>query len=260
MPEPRAPRKRTARLRTRAAVAGLATVTCLMPATALAAPAVGGGSCTNPAHTLRLDPSNAQNNVELDGFFVSNGTWNYGKYEFEQTTFVCGFRNWHTVAKIDNATTEVKSYPNVHKDFDVPTRINRLSTITSSFAHKGPDVGIYNFAYDIWLNGIADRNSTELMIWTDNRGQTPAGSPQGEFVSGGRTYSVFETDRYIAYVDKSNTRSGTLNLREFLDHAVSQGWLRASSTIGQIGYGPEIVQTDGRAATFEVDDFSLTTG
>jgi len=148
------------------------------------------------------------------------------------------------VATIDDADTAVKSYLNVHKDFDPRPRISGFHTITSAFAHGSPGVGIYNFADDIWLNGVADDNATELMIWTENRG---------------RTYSVFRTGRYIAFVDKSNTSSGSVNLRELFDDVVSRGWVPAASTIGQIDYGVEIVSTDGRPATFEVNNFSLTT-
>ena len=36
-----------------------------------------------------------------------------------------------------------------------------------------PGTGIYEDAYDIWLNGLATSGSTEVMIWTQNNGQTP---------------------------------------------------------------------------------------
>jgi hypothetical protein len=37
-----------------------------------------------------------------------------------------------------------------------------------------------------------------------------------------------------------------------------KGWLSASSTLGQIDFGVEIVSTDGRNATLAFTDFSIT--
>jgi hypothetical protein len=59
----------------------------------------------------------------------------------------------------------VLTCPNVRKDHDdVP--ISSFRTITSRYAATSPHVGIYNVAYDIWLNGVATDGSTEVMIWT----------------------------------------------------------------------------------------------
>ena len=57
--------------------------------------------------------------------------------------------------------------------------ISSLQSVTSTFAETSPGTGIYEDAYDIWLNGIADSGSTEVMIWTENHGQVPSGSVQG---------------------------------------------------------------------------------
>ena len=38
----------------------------------------------------------------------------------------------------------------------------------------GPGTGIYDIAYDIWLNGVP--GNREIMIWTENHGQIPSGA------------------------------------------------------------------------------------
>ena len=43
-----------------------------------------------------------------------------------------------------------------------------------------------------------------------------------------------------------------------LDWLAAQGWIPASSTLGQIDYGVEAVSTGGQPVTFEVTDFSVT--
>ncbi len=98
--------------------------------------------------------------------------WNDGGGK--QTLKACAYNNWNVTATQPN-TTSVKTYPNVHKDYD-DKPLSSFNTLTSTFAAKTPHTGIYNVAYDIWLNGVATEGSTEVMIWTDNYKQVPAGS------------------------------------------------------------------------------------
>jgi Glycosyl hydrolase family 12 len=175
--------------------------------------------------------------------------------------YVCDYDNWYVVANMNNTTHDgaVKTYPDVHKDFSSAPQFNSFTTITSSFAHTAPHVGIYEFAYDIWLNGVGSAGSTEVMIWTDNYNQVPSGSSVEAVTFDGKTYDVYKSGSYIAFVEKTNVTSGTLNLLSFFQHIVTKGWIAATSTLGAIDYGVELVSTDGADATFQVNGFSLTT-
>jgi hypothetical protein len=226
--------------------------------------ASGGGAggmqtCTNP-QVLPLNPSNPQDGVTLSGFYVDTDTWNAAKYQVSQTLYVCDYNNWTVVAKMDNTTGDgaVKTYPNVHKDFNGAPALSSFGAISSSFAHAGPHVGIYEFAYDIWLNGIASSGSTEVMIWTDNFNQVPSGSVQETFSLDGRSYQVYKLGSYIAFVDTNNVISGTVNLLAIFNHIIAKGWIPPTSTLGAVDYGVELVSTNGMDATFAVSDFSLT--
>jgi hypothetical protein len=146
----------------------------------------------------------------------------------------------------------------VHKDFDAAPAITSFSTISSSFAHRGPHVGVYEFAYDIWLNGVASSGSTEVMIWTDNYKQVPSGSAVETVSFDGQSYEVHKSGSYIAFVGVTNVTSGTLDLLAFFKHVIDKGWIVPTSTLGAIDYGVELVSTDGTDATFELNDFSLT--
>jgi hypothetical protein len=77
----------------------------------------------------------------------------------------------------------------------------------------------------------------------------------------GRVYDVWRTsdNHYIAFVPKAVTTSGSINLLEIIKWTIAQGWLTASSTLGQICYGVEIVSTNGKSETFTFTDFSITT-
>jgi hypothetical protein len=187
-------------------------------------------------------------------------TWNAANYAVSQTMYVCDYDHWYVVAKMNNDTGDgaVKTYPDVHMDFSNAPALSSFTSISSSFAHAGPRVGIYEFAYDMWLNGVASSGSTEVMIWTDNFNQVPSGSKMETVSFKGQTFDVYKSGSYIAFVATANVTSGSLDLLSFFDHVISEGWVPSTSTLGAIDYGIEIVSTGGADATFELDAFSLT--
>ena len=196
------------------------------------------------------------------GYYVHNNLWNAGKYPGTKgTTQVCSFHSWNHLGTASNASGsgEVKTYPNVHKDYHGRS-ISSFSRLTSTFAATSPGVGIYNVAYDLWLNGVPN---DEVMIWTDNRNQVPAGSRFASGVSlSGHTWDVYATgdNGYIAFVPSGGARftSGSLDLKAMLSYLVSQGKRAASDTVDQVCYGVEIVDTGGSQATWKFTDFSIT--
>src|SRR4051794_27109557 len=220
----------------------------------------GGQTCMNAPHVLPLNPSNPQDGITLSGFYVDTDTWNAASYQVSQTMYVCDYDSWYVVARMDNATGDgaVKTYPNVHQDFSAAPAISSFSTISSSFAHAGPHVGIYEFAYDIWLNGVASTGSTEVMIWTDTFKQVPSGSVQETVTFDGQSYQVYKSGSYIAFVETTNVTAGSVNLLEFFNHIIAKGWIPSTSTLGAIDYGVELVSTGGVDATFALNGFSLT--
>lgn len=221
----------------------------------------GSATCANPSHVLPMNPADPQDGITLHGFYVATDTWNAAGYQVSQTLYICDYDNWYVVAKMDDSKGDgaVKTYPNVHKDFDRAPAISSFSSISSSFAHAGPHVGIYEFAYDIWLNGVASNGSTEVMIWTDNFKQVPSGSLQETFTVDGQSYQVYKSGNYLAFVQTTNATSGTVNLLAFFNHIIAKGWIPATSTLGAIDYGVELVSTNGTNATFVVSGFSLST-
>ncbi len=186
--------------------------------------------------------------------------WNITGYQVAQTLYACAYNNWYVVANMNNNSGNgaVKTYPNVQENFN-ERAISSFQSLSSSFSETSPHVGIYEDAYDIWINGIASSGSTELMIWNDNYGQRPAGSAQGTVTFDGRTYTVWKTTgSYIALVANSTFTSGTVNILEVLQWLTSQGWVPANSTLGQICYGVELVSTNSTNQTFTFNNFSIS--
>jgi hypothetical protein len=215
---------------------------------------------TKPAEPVFVT-SDKNGGWSIGGYYVHNNMWNSTQYSpCTETLSAWSWDHWQVVARMNNKTGDgaVKTYPNVHKDFgNVP--IGSFSSVKSTFAETSPHVGIYNVAYDIWINGIATPGCTEIMIWNENFNQVPGGSPVQEVTFGGRTYKVYKraNSGYIAFVPSDNFTSGTLDLLEIMKWTISKGWLPPKSTLNQICFGVEIVSTDDADATFQVTAFSI---
>jgi hypothetical protein len=225
-------------------------------------------TCTRPK-AVPMEPGNAQSGLTRGNYYVTNDSWNAQHYSgLSQTLFVCNYDNWYTLSAMNNDSGDgaVKTSPNVQETwYPTPTALSSWKSITSRFSDvppgSGPGYGTWEFEYDIWLNGLADSNSTEIMIWTYNNGQAPVGSPVGSFTDAGQDYVVYRSpppDKYIAFVALNGSLSGHVNLLDFFGYAIGKGWMPASSKLYQICHGVELVSTNGKREKFAVDNFSIT--
>ena len=214
-------------------------------------------ACTNPVFIT----SNTNGGWNNGGYYVHNNMWHAASGE---TLYACAYNNWHVTANYPE-TTDVKTYPNVHKDLNnldgVP--LTNYHTISSTFAATTPHVGIYDVAYDIWLDGVGwGRGTTEFMIWTENFKQVPLGSIQARPAFDGVSYNAYHYTRgdanVVTLVPVRVMTSGRLDLKAMFDWAIGQGWMPASPTVNQICYGVEICSTANLPATFYFTDFSVT--
>jgi hypothetical protein len=139
--------------------------------------------------------------------------------------------------------------------------LSSFTTISSTFAEMGPHVGIYEYAYDVWLNGVAAAGSTQVLVWVDNYHRVPAGSQVATTTLDAHTYDVWRTaDRSsIVLESRAPFTSGTVDLLKIVDWTITQGWLSSNSTLGQIEFGVEIASTDGASATYAFNAFSIFT-
>jgi hypothetical protein len=218
-------------------------------------------TCTNPVFVT----SDTNGGWSNGGYYVHNNMWNW-QAGGPETLYACAYNNWYVESTQPN-TTSVKTYPNVHLDINNMNGapLSNYRTITSSFAGTGPRVGIYNVAYDVWLNGVGwGGGSTEFMIWTENVNQRPLGSVQATPTFGGMTYDAWHYNdgnaNVISLMAKSTMLSGTLNLKEMFDWAIARGLMPANSTVNQIGYGVEICSTNNTKQRFTFTNFSITMG
>ena len=224
-------------------------------------------TCTDPA-VIPMALDYAQSGITEGDYYITNDTWNASHYSgLSQALHVCNYNSWYAIATMNNDTGDgaVKTSPNVQETwYPTPTKLSSWKSITSQFSDvppgTGSNYGIWEFEYDIWLNGLADSNSTEVMIWTYNNGQTPGGSPSGSLTAAGHTYDIYYSPpphQYIAFVDRSNNLSGKVNLLDFFKYVISRGWMPSSSTLYQICNGAELVSTNSRPEKFTIKKFSI---
>ena len=195
------------------------------------------------------------------GYYIHNNMWNGAKYSpCTSTLSAWSHENWYVVTRMNNQKGDgaVKTYPNVHRDYR-SAPVNWFDSLTSSFAETSPRVGIYNVAYDLWINGIAKAGCTEIMIWTDNFNQMPGGKYVQDVTFGNRAYKVYKTPNsgYIAFVAAANFSSGTVDLLEIMKWSIDKGWFSSESTLNQICFGVEMVSTDDIDAKFQMTAFSI---
>jgi Glycosyl hydrolase family 12 len=219
-------------------------------------PPATSAACKDPSFSTS-QPTGGESN---GNYYLFNNMWNASGYSVTQTLYACSYHDWYVVANMNNDSGDgaVKTYPNVQANFSEP-KISSFHSITSTFAESSPHVGIYEDAYDIWVNGVASSGSTEVMVWTENFHQVPSGSVVATASFGGRGYKVWKSGSYIAFVADANFTSGSVDLLEIFDWIIAKGWIPASSTLGQICYGVELVSTNSAPATFNFTDFSVAT-
>jgi hypothetical protein len=201
-------------------------------------------------------------------YYADSDMWNAQGYDVSQRMSVCSPGNWSVTITADNKARDgaVKTYPNVHRDYHnwntgQEPKLSSFKSISSRFASRSPDVGIYNGAYDIWLNGVADSDSTEVMIWTDNHRQVPAGRVVKKGIEfSHRSWTLWSTSdhRYLAFVANRRIGHGSISLKKRFSYLIDHGYLRRGSTLGQVDFGYEIVSTNGTRHRFKIDRFSVT--
>jgi hypothetical protein len=239
------------------------SATSAPPTSRPAPPPTPAAPSTTPVRNCRspeFSTSDPDGGWSDGGYYVHNNMWNAGEAGSE-TLRACAYDNWY-VDSVQPDSSSVKTYPNVHKDINNQNGkpFNDYSVIKSTFAGRGPGTGSYDVAYDLWLNGVGNgKGVSELMVWTENSKQVPAGDKLSTYTAGGFTYDVWADDEgYVAFVSRSTQYSGSVDLKAMIGWAIAKGLIPANPTINQIGYGIEFCSTGGGKARFTLSDFSVT--
>ena len=241
------------RIRYAAAAFGLLTLFACAPPPA--GPPAGAPPPCNNGETIPEGAGRSFFEGNGEEYFVHNNNWN-DTVGGNSVITACNYDNWYAVSNTPNhSDLSVQTYLNVHRDYN-----NRaLSTIASArFAGSGPHCAgcLWNIAFDIW---IGNEFSHELMIWTENWGQRPAGDMVGTTTIGGQQYQVWRSGSgdggILTYVSVTPQLSGTMPLSAFFADVRARGW--TPTTTWQVDFGVEVVDTNGNPERFTFTDFFI---
>jgi len=201
-------------------------------------------------------------------YSVNQDMWNPGPGS-TQTLTATSAGHWQ-VSTDQPGGAAVRSYPNVSENLGQP--ISNYTAAVATFAERMPSGAAAEAAFDVWVNGvpgIARASATgmiEVMVWTQNHGNTPAGTKTTTVTIGGQTFAVWEctTSRcvghpYYAFVLSRNETSGRVHILTALRWLVHRGLIPASDPLTQVAYGWEVRNTGGAARTFAVSSYRLST-
>ena len=79
-----------------------------------------------------MDQENAQSGIVEGDYYVTNDSWNTGRYAgLSQAIYVCNYNSWYTIATMNNDTFDgaVKTSPNVQETW-YPTPTKLASSLT----------------------------------------------------------------------------------------------------------------------------------
>jgi hypothetical protein len=199
--------------------------------------------------------------------YVGNNMWG-ARHGTTQIVCATSPGDFTVLAKAGRNYAGVQTYPNVQQLFNdwtgsgwnqgssmTDTPIRSLHSLTSSYATRNPKAGIYETAYDIWLN---TPEGQEVMIWVydGNRGTGGADVDAHTTLSGVPVTLMNYGSELILKFDH-NQPSGTIDLLAALKYLQSMGRVSPSAAIGQIDFGWEICSTAGKAQTFQVTNYTL---
>jgi glycosyl hydrolase family 12 len=164
----------------------------------------------------------------------------------------------------NHGTTEVVGYPSdqclIYSA--LPSSLSSSYRVTPPGNSSGLD---YEFAYDIWLTSASAArsnnwdNDLELMIWTYNHGQRPAGSRVTSLSNGSAVWfdgNKGSNNSTVSVVLRSNSSSGTIDITGIIAQLKSRGYIPSSDDgILDVEYGIEAPYGGGN--TFSVNSFSV---
>jgi hypothetical protein len=242
----------------------LATALTVLLGTALmSASAIGFG--LSRAHKPRFESTalDASRTDPATGYNVNNNMWNCPQPACgRQLIWANSSSDWGVVATMAKNNTAVLTYPDVQELWpDVP--LSSARRLDSTFRQSMPRDGIYEAAYDVWLNNW----NTEIMIWVDTVHEKLYTRRIGTAVLGGQRFTVYASSGKshgfpsgpFDFALNRNEASGRVDILGAIRWLERRGYLRAASErLSAVDFGWEICSTVGKAERFSVSRFAIS--
>ena len=214
----------------------------------------GSANCTNPSFS-----SSAQYGIwNQSPYYVYNNMWGISGYSVSQTIYACSYGNWYVTADMNNNNGDghVKTYPNSQRDFNNTA----ISSPELSDQHvRGDEPGHRDLRRR--LRHLAQR-ARDVRL---DRGHDLDPEPRPDAVWFGR-WNRHGRRAVLRGLEERQLHRVRRQLELHLgDHEPARvlpvhhlkGWIPASSTLSQVGYGVELVSTNNAPATFSFSNYSV---
>jgi xyloglucan-specific endo-beta-1,4-glucanase len=136
---------------------------------------------------------------------------------------------------------------------DSPLGVRVGTPVETRWSVTSTGRGRYDVAYDLWLHGIPrpggnDNPTDEIMIWLDSYNISPTGKKMTStpVTISGYPWNVYYGPQatgswdYIAFDSPTKLRSVSLNLKDFTDYCVAQGWMSGREYLTSVEAGVEV--------------------
>jgi hypothetical protein len=223
----------------------------------------GGASCVTSAPQTGCGP---YSDPQIQGIAgdpsVTNDIWNPIS-GWQQTLYVNGPGDWHTVVTGPAGNTAVVSYPDTQSLYNDKS-LSSFPALYSSFSENmNPHSGTSGeAAYDIWLNNWSD----EVMIMHDmhNIGSDAVYATNVEFggshgVPAQEWRLVHNGTELIWQLQGAGEQTGSVDILSMITWLINHGYEKNGSTLTDIDYGFEVCSTGGQQETFTVNGYAVTT-
>lgn len=185
-------------------------------------------------------------------YVVSQDEWNPAGGS-SQTLTATSHNNW-SVHTSQPSGAYVRTYPDIAQNLPgdaFSSYTTAVQTFTDSVTYTS---GTGETAADLWLNGAPgtsgyNSSTVEVMVWTANHGQTPAGTDTTTATINGQRFAVWECDTsgcvnslghvYFAFVLRGSETSGQIHDVATIRWLVRHGLVKGSLPFDQIDYGAE---------------------
>jgi len=157
-------------------------------------------------------------------------------------------------------------------NIEFPKKIEDIKTLEAIYdVSMYVEAKKYNLVFDLWvtknIRSTMEDMSHEIMIWEDRNVAMPAGKFIRDVNTPSGVYKMYHTwmDRtsenfgidgwyFTAFIRKEGRRSGTVDLKEFINVMVAEGVLDQKHYISTVEFGNEIYNACGYTI---VNDYNL---
>lgn len=203
--------------------------------------------------------------TQFGNYLLQNNTWGQGEItDFSQCVYTVSDGSFGWKWDWPNVGYDVKAYPEVifgKKPWSPGSTYNLLPILLSDIVQFSVDYefstsaeGVYNTAFEFWATEsfLSDGNNitTEVMIWIDNNGMVPAGSPIDTVSFDGYSYILYRADwdtwTYYAFLSETSQSSGVLNVHKFISYMFDNELLNPNDYLASLEFGNEVIHGSGQ--------------